>query len=130
MCWGSCEKSLRSANLRPHRGILSLTGERQCQPRAPAMGMAWTGTEGWGQEGQSCPAEPEPPHSLSASERDIPWDHGWCGAASGMLHHSSSSSSRLPGLSQERGWAGFPLPRLPTPARVIYDPQVFKLNIN
>lgn len=62
-----------------------------------------------------------------------------CGAAPGMLHRSSSSSSSpkpsshcsgLPSLGHGRGWAGFPLPRLPTPARVIYDLQVFKLNIN
>lgn len=62
-----------------------------------------------------------------------------CGTAPGMLRDSSSGSASpkpsshrvgLPSLSHGRGRAGFPLPRLPTPARVIYDPQVFKLNIN
>lgn len=36
----------------------------------------------------------------------------------------------LPSAGRGRGRAGFLLPRLPMPARVIYDPQVFKLNMN
>lgn len=62
-----------------------------------------------------------------------------CGAARGRLQSSSSSSS-IPKLSSHplrlssphhgRGQDSFPLPRLPTPARVIYDSQVSKLIIN
>lgn len=35
-----------------------------------------------------------------------------------------------PGSARGGDGAAFPLPRLPTPARVIYEPQVFKLNRN